>query len=125
MVKSKKIVCVVTGKPTVYAGDFLQKKVQEYGDEATLEKLYVCKEVKALLKKGYKINDIRKILDVPVDTEPLPQEVTMLIEKDYQKTTFKVNDTNSQTLSTITNLTYDKSDEEVESFINAYIIRKQ
>ena len=124
MVKSKKVICVVTGKSTAYAGEYLQKKIEEYGGEAALDKFYICKEVRALLKKGYKVNDIRKILDVPADIDPLPQDVLNEIEKDYQKTSFKVNDTNSQSLSTITDLTYDKSDEDVESFINAYIIKK-
>ena len=124
MVKSKKVICVVTGKFTAYAGEYLQKKIEEYGGEAALDKFYICKEVRALLKKGYKVNDIRKILDVPADIDPLPQDVVNEIEKDYQKTSFKVNDTNSQSLSTITDLTYDKSDEDVESFINAYIIKK-
>ena len=124
MLKSKKITCVVTGKSTAYAGEFLQKKITEYGNEAALDKTYICKEVKALLKKGYKINDIRKILDVPADVDPLPQDVVDLIELDYQKTSFKVNDTNSQSLSTITDLTYDKSDEDVEVFINTYIMKR-
>ena len=65
MVKSKKVTCVVTGKTTAYAGEFLQKKIEEYGNEANLTKLYISKEVKALLKKGYRIKDIRKILNVP------------------------------------------------------------
>jgi len=124
MVKSKKVTCVVTGKSTAYAGEYLQKKFEEYGGETSLEKFYICKEVRALLKKGYKVNDIRKILDVPADVDPLPSDVVNEIEKDYQKTSFKVNDTSSQSLSTITNLTYDKSDEDVESFINACIMNK-
>jgi hypothetical protein len=124
MLKSKKITCVVTGKSTAYAGDYLQKKIDEYGSEANIDKYYVCKEVRALLKKGYKVKDIRKILDVPADVDPLPEDVVNEIEKDYQKTSYKVNDTNSQSLSTITNLTYDKSDEDVESFINAFIIKR-
>ena len=121
---SKKVTCAVTGKSTAYAGEYLQKKIEEYGGEISLDKYYVCKEVRALLKKGYKVNDIRKILDVPDDVDPLPEDVVNEIEKDYQKTSFKVNDTSSQSLSTITNLTYDKSDEDVESFINAYIMNK-
>ena len=53
MVKSKKVICVVTGKSTAYAGEYLQKKIEEYGGEAALDKFYICKEVRALLKKGY------------------------------------------------------------------------
>jgi len=124
MVKNKKISCVVTGKVTAYAGEFLAKKIEEYGNEANLTKFYVCKEVKALLKKGYKIKDIRKILDVPVDADDLPDDVVKEIEKDYQKGNFKNTETYNQTLSTITELTYDKSDPDVETFINNFIIKK-
>jgi len=124
MVKNKKISCVVTGKVTSYAGEFLTKKIEEYGNETNLTKFYVCKEVKALLKKGYKIKDIRKILDVPADVDELSNDVIKEIEKDYQKTNFKNTDTSNQTLSTITELTYDKSDPDVEDFINNFIIKK-
>ena len=124
MVKNKKISCVVTSKVTSYAGEFLTKKIEEYGNETNLTKFYVCKEVKALLKKGYKIKDIRKILDVPADVDELSNDVIKEIEKDYQKTNFKNTDTSNQTLSTITELTYDKSDPDVEDFINNFIIKK-
>jgi DNA-binding transcriptional MerR regulator len=122
MLKSKKVTCVVTKKATVYAGDFLRKKIEEYGDECLLDKLYICKEVKALLKKGYKIKDIRKILDVPADTDLLPDDIIKEIEKTYQSTPYTINDTDSQPLSTITSLTYDKSDPDVDQFIHTHIM---
>ena len=122
MVKSKKVTCVVTGKTTAYAGEFLQKKIEEYGNEANLTKLYISKEVKALLKKGYRIKDIRKILNVPEDTDLPPKDIIELIEKDYQKTPIKVNDTLSSTLSTVSSLTYDKSDDDVDAFITKFLI---
>jgi len=123
MVKSLKITCVVTGKSTTYAGEFLAKKIQEYGNEGNLIKFYVSKEVKALLKKGYKIKDIKKILDIPADIDDLPDAVIKEIEKEYQKTSYKTTDTNSQSLSTITELTYDRSDTDVETFINNFILK--
>ena len=120
---SKKISCVVTGKTTVYAGDFLQKKILEYNSIENLDKFYICKEVKALLKKGYRITDIRKILDTP-DYIPMPDDLVIKeIEKDYQKSQIKLSDTSSQTLSTITDLTYDKSDPEVQEFIEKFITK--
>lgn len=122
MVKSKTVTCVVTGKTTTYAGDFLKKKIEEYGDEKTLDKLYVSKEVKALLKKGYKIKDVRKLLNVPMDEEEVPKDVVKLLESEFQKTAFKVND-EAQTLSAVTTLTYDKSDPDVETFIKTYILK--
>lgn len=123
MVKSKTVTCVVTGKSTAYAGDFLKKKIEEYGDEKTLEKLYICKEVKALLKKGYKVKEVRKILGVPGDADETPKDIVKLLEKEYQKTAIAVNDTESSSLSTISTLTYDKSDPEVEEFIKKHILK--
>lgn len=123
MVKSKTVTCVVIGKSTTYAGDFLKKKIEEYGDEKTLEKLYICKEVKALLKKGYKVKEVRKILGVPGDADETPKDIVKLLEKEYQKTAIAVNDTESSSLSTISTLTYDKSDPEVEDFIKKHILK--
>ena len=110
MVKSKKLTCVITGKTASYAGPE--------------EKIYICKEAKALLKKGYKIKDVRKLLDVPLDADDVPKDIVDAIEKEYQKTSIKVNDTNSQSLSTISTLTYDRSDEDVEKFIKTFILKK-
>ena len=61
---AKKLVCNITGKETMYSGDFLQKKIDEYGSEEQLNKLYISREVKSFLKKGYKIPDIRKIMNI-------------------------------------------------------------
>ena len=124
MVKSKTVTCVVTGKTTTYAGDFLKKKIEEYGDEKTFESLYVSKEVKALLKKGYKIKDIRKILGVPNDEDEVPKDIAKRLENEFQKSQFSISDTESSTLSAVSTLTYDKSDPEVETFINNFIICK-
>ena len=52
MPSTQKIKCIITGKQTVYSGDFLQKKIQEYGSEEKLNKLYICREVKSFFKKG-------------------------------------------------------------------------
>jgi DNA-binding transcriptional MerR regulator len=124
MVKSKKISCVITGKSTVYSGDFLAKKIEEYGNEANLDKLYICREVKTLLKKGYKCKDIRKILNVPEDDDLPPSDVIELIEKDYQKNSLLSNESLNQTLNTVSTLTYDKSDKDVEIFMNSYILKR-
>lgn len=122
MNKSKKLTCIITGKSIVFAGDYLESKIAEYGDEATLEKMYVCKEVKAFLKKGYKIVDIRKLLNVPGDEDLPPKDIIDKLESDYQKTTIKVNDT-AVNQNILTNFTHNKSDADVEQFINTFIIK--
>lgn len=124
MVKSKKVMCVLTGKTNSYSGEYLQKKIQEYGSEVNLTKFYICKEARSLLKKGYKVNDVRKILDVPMDAEPVSREVLDYVDKEFQKTTIKVNDTTYNSLSTVSDLTFNKSDPDVEQFINNIILKK-
>lgn len=123
MNKSKKVTCVITGKTATFAGEYLEKLIKEYGNNDNLTKTYVCKEVKAFLKKGYKINDIRKLLNVPADEEMPSKEVIKLLEDEYQKTAVKVNDTSS-VMNTLTSFTHNKSDEDVEKFINTFIIKK-
>lgn len=118
---SKKLTCVVTGKSTVYAGAFLQKKIQECGSNEDIEKYYICREVKAYLKKGYKIVEIVKILNVPGDFDLPPLDVINKIESKFKGE--YLTQTDSTALSSITSLTYDKSDPDVEMFINTHIIK--
>lgn len=120
MSKTKKITCVVTGKKTIYSGDFLQKKIDEYGSPEKLNELYICREVKSFLKKGYKILDIRKILNVDDSTAVPDDNIVTIIEDTFCKTSIlKEHPTFNETL---TSFTYNKSDSDVEQFINEYII---
>ena len=66
MNNSKKLTCIITGKSVTISGDYLDKKIEEFGNEQVLENLYICKEVKSLLKKGYNIIDIRKNLRISI-----------------------------------------------------------
>ena len=122
MPTTKKITCNVTGKETVYSGDFLQKKIEEFGGEEELNKLYICREVKSFLKKGYKIPDIRKVMNVDEDIIPYPEE--SIIEK-LQEMFGKISIMKDQPVfnEALTGFTYNKSDEDVENFINEYIIK--
>ena len=120
MPSTQKIKCVITGKQTVYSGDFLQKKIEEYGSEEKLNELYICREVKSFFKKGYGVLDIRKILNVDDDI-PLPDETILKeIEDTFRKESIlKEQPTFNEAL---TSFTYNKSDPDVEKFIRDYII---
>lgn len=120
MSSTKKIRCIITGKQTVYSGDFLQKKIQEYGSEEKLNEFYICREVKSFLKKGYSVLDIRKILNVD-DNLPLPaDDILEEIESTFRKDSIlKEHPTFNEAL---TSFTYNKSDPDVEKFIKDYII---
>lgn len=121
MPSTQKINCVVTGKPTVYSGDFLQKKIDEYGSEENLIKYYICREVKAFLKKGYRCEDIRKVLNV-CDSIPHPSDdvITFIQEKFGKKSILKDHPSFNNAL---TGFTYNKTDSDVEQFIKEYIIK--
>ncbi len=120
MATTKKITCVITGKQTVYSGNFLQKKVEEYGSEDNLNRLYVCKEVKSFLKKGYKVSDIIKVLNIDEDHNLPNKEIIDEIESNYlKKTILKDAPTFNDAL---TGFTYNKSDPVVEKFITQYIM---
>lgn len=54
-----KLTCVITGKTIVIVRSYFLKKVQDYGDEATLRKLYCSKQAKSMLKRGYSVDEIR------------------------------------------------------------------
>lgn len=58
-----KLTCIITGKSVVINKDYYEKKVIEAGDEQTLIETYCCKQAKSLLKRGYSINEIRKLLN--------------------------------------------------------------
>ena len=122
MNNSKNLTCIITGKSVTISGDYLDKKIEEFGNEQVLENLYICKEVKSLLKKGYNIIDIRKILNVSEEEDLPTKEIITALEADYQKSPFKTNDATSS-IASLTSFTYNKSDLDVEYFINNLILK--
>jgi len=118
MRKSLKIKCIVTGKESFFSGEYLAKKIKEYGCIESLEKYYVSREVKTLLTKGYKINEIINILNVNSNNAIPHPDIMAFIESKYTKTKLKVPIV-SENLS---GFTYNKSDPDVEIFINNHII---
>lgn len=118
MRKSLKLKCIVTAKESLFSGDYLKKKIQEYGDIETLEKLYISRDVKTLLRRGYGINEIRNILNISDDIN-LPEKDII----DQLEAKFKVSGLKLPTLNdNLSGFTYNKSDKEVENFINNHII---
>lgn len=58
-----KLACIITGKTIVINKDYYDKKITEAGDEAALHETYACKQAKSLLKRGYSVHEIRKLLN--------------------------------------------------------------
>ena len=118
MRKSLKIKCVITDKESFFSGEYLTKKIKEYESVESLQNYYVCREVKTLLNKGYKISEIRNILNVDGNIEIPNSDIIDIIESKYRKTKLKLPTINEN----LTGFTYNKSDVDVENFINSHII---
>tara|TARA_R110000744_G_scaffold10369_4_gene32284 strand:- start:741 stop:1112 length:372 start_codon:yes stop_codon:yes gene_type:complete len=112
--KCLKVKCLLSGVESVMSGDRLTKKIEEFGSVEEVETTYVHRRAIRLLKKGYSVENIRKLLKV--DDQALP-----IIDEDkydriynlYCKRTM-LNHTNIPDLST---LIYEKSDPKVVEFI--------
>ena len=118
MVKSLKVKCIVTGKESLFSGDYLKKKIEEYNDVDNLQRLYISRDVKTLFKRGYGVNEIRNILNVAEDINIPDNDVIEKLEEKFKSNSLKVPTINEN----LSSFTYNKSDPEVESFINKYII---
>ena len=96
--------------------DYFAKKAQEYGSEENLKNYYISKKARSLIRRGYTVNEIRKILNI---VEPdLPSENDQCI-----KDLISYHSVDKQTISTkrlqsSQNFIMSTSDEDVKEFIN-------
>lgn len=119
MIKSLKVKCIVTGKESLFSGEYLKKKIDEYKNVENMQKIYISRDVKTLFKRGYNVNEIRNILNVPEDITPPNENIIKLLEEKYKGSSLKIPTINDN----LSSFTYNKSDPEVESFINNHIIK--
>lgn len=112
----RKVTCLITGQSVMMGKDYFAKKAEEYGSEDNLRKYYISKKAKSLVRRGYSVNEIRKILNV---TEPgLPGEDTESVKGII---TFHSNEKQSisaKRLESAKNFMMTTSDEDVKAFIN-------
>ena len=57
---SHKLTCIVTGKTITVGNEYYDKKVSQFGNEDKFNSLYVSRQVKSLLKRGYKVKEIKE-----------------------------------------------------------------
>lgn len=106
------LTCVITGESFTAGAGYYAKKISDYGTEEKLKKFYIKSKVKTLLKQNYTIAEIRKTLG-----SENPQTITEADIADllaFHKITFK----STNKLNINTNLLQNKSDPDVEQFIN-------
>lgn len=102
---SKKLNCIITGKSITVPDEYYNKKITEHGSEEELTNHYVSRQAKNLLKRGYKIDEIRNLLKV---------KITNPISESQIKKILKMDD--GDVFSDL--LTVKKSDPDVERFVN-------
>ena len=68
---SHKLTCLITGKSITVGNEYFDKKVSELGSEEKVHALYVSRQAKSLLKRGYKVKEIRELLKSPSDLEEI------------------------------------------------------
>jgi hypothetical protein len=61
---SHKLTCIITGKSITVGNEYFDKKVKDFGTEERFHSLYVSRQAKGLLKRGYKVKEIRDLLKV-------------------------------------------------------------
>ena len=81
---SHKLCCVVTGKCITVSNEYYDKKISEFINEKELSEKYISRQAKSLLKRGYKVKEIRDLLKI--DAEKLPdisdKQVKDILKKD-------------------------------------------
>ena len=105
---SHKLCCIVTGKCITVASDYYQKKIQEFGGEDELTGSYISRQAKGLLKRGYKLNEVRDLLKINTDKvqQFTDKQISDILKKD------KSEETNFENINT------KKSDPDVTEYIN-------
>ena len=105
---SHKLNCIITGKSITVGNDYFDKKVKEFGSEERVHSLYVSRQAKGLLKRGYKVKEIRDLLKITGELS----EVT-------DKTVKEILSIKDEESSTYENSGIKKSDPDVIAYISA------
>jgi len=71
---SHKITCIITGKTITVSNEYYDKKVSEFGSEEKFNTSYISRQVKNLLKRGYKVDDVKKLLRIEDESLPTISE---------------------------------------------------
>lgn len=71
-----KVTCAITGITYYFKGEYLQKKIHEYGGVDNLLAYFTVKKVHKYLNRGFNVQEIRNILNIKdVSTEVNEQQL--------------------------------------------------
>jgi hypothetical protein len=88
---SHKLNCIITGKSITVGNDYFDKKIKEFGTEERVHSLYVSRQAKGLLKRGYKVKEIRDLLKITGELCDIPDKTLkeILSIKDEESSTYE------------------------------------
>jgi len=88
---SHKLTCIITGKSITVGNEYFDKKVKDFGTEEKFHSLYVSRQAKSLLKRGYKVKEIRELLKVSGELQDVPDKTIkeILSIKDEESTAYE------------------------------------
>jgi len=90
---SHKLTCIITGKSITVGNDYFDKKVKDFGSEERFHSLYVSRQAKSLLKRGYKVKEIRELLKVSGELQDISEKTLkeLLSIKDDDSSSYENN----------------------------------
>lgn len=116
--KTRKLVCIVTGKPLIATKAYYARKVEAAGSEDILHDTYICREAKTMIRNGTSIERIREILNVQTDKlGEVPQELINDILSTQTKTSMR----RINNITNASNMVNSATDPDVKKYINNLI----
>lgn len=116
--KTRKLICIVTGKPLLATRAYYARKADAAGSEEELHATYICREAKTMIRNGTGVDRIREILNVDTtNLTEVPQEVINDIMSAQTKTSMRRINNITTTSNTINSTT----DPDVKQYINNLI----
>ena len=115
--KTTKLVCNVTGKVLLASKDYYSKKVEKAGTEEALHSLYVCRDAKKLLMKGYSPSDAQAMLNITnVECKLTDDQIQQIVGSNAS---LRLNTNEHTTVGII------KTDPEVQKLINSILAENE
>lgn len=116
--KTRKLICIVTGKPLIATKAYYARKVEAAGSEEVLHDTYICREAKTMIRNGTSIDRIREILNVDAsELKDVPQEIINDILSVQSKTSIR----RINNITTTSNMVNTTTDPDVKKYINKLI----
>lgn len=112
-----KLVCNITGQTLVASKDYYAKKLEHANNDiAALDRTYICRKAKSLIKRGYSVEDIRKMLNINPKTvnDISPEHLTEILEADKSLDVQRI----LSNFDTVSSLVANNTDPEVKRFID-------